>query len=332
MPTYYTVPPSARDLCRRFLHADPAVDRHPYFSQFRQDWIVYQNFFKRYIFPERYMSEEERASDAYQKSPLRTLVHGTGFYLDIGANDGMQISNSVFFDLCLGWRGICAEPNKQYHPTYEDLVDETEVDVDGRERARYKRRKRSCYLYKGCVHNHRGKMLLNLAANGEYGDIRGQPAADFVEGHHRRAVECITLDDLLARVLNDTTMPFAQMMREQDGKLPIHWASLDAEGSELVVLQGFNSKDARFPSYFWVVETNKVNPGSFFARLGYRRPTDLQEGPPQMRSLFVDDLFVHNDISDPIRVRIPRDEQPARMMPEYDYTDDGSIKFKKMRS
>lgn len=58
------------------------------FSQAWQDWILYRNFFAG-----------------------RT----DGLYVDIGTNDPLQISNSAFFDLCLGWKGVCFEPQKRYH-------------------------------------------------------------------------------------------------------------------------------------------------------------------------------------------------------------------------
>lgn len=34
-----------------------------------------------------------------------------GFFIDIGAHDGMSFSNSLFFERVNGWSGICVEPN-----------------------------------------------------------------------------------------------------------------------------------------------------------------------------------------------------------------------------
>ena len=36
-------------------------------------------------------------------------------YVDIGANTAETLSNTYFFDRCLGWSGICVEPQRQYH-------------------------------------------------------------------------------------------------------------------------------------------------------------------------------------------------------------------------
>ena len=34
-----------------------------------------------------------------------------GFFIDIGAYDGLTISNTAYMELELGWNGICVEPN-----------------------------------------------------------------------------------------------------------------------------------------------------------------------------------------------------------------------------
>eukprot|EP01047_Picozoa_sp_COSAG01_P027442 COSAG01_NODE_1810_length_9181_cov_22.033142_9_plen_303_part_00 len=56
-------------------------------SQFTQDAFLYMNFF-----------EGKR----------------NGVYLDIGANDPERLSNTFFFEKCLGWTGVCMEPHPMY--------------------------------------------------------------------------------------------------------------------------------------------------------------------------------------------------------------------------
>ena len=38
----------------------------------------------------------------------------TGLYVDSGANHWERLSNTLFYDKCLGWAGICLEPNPIY--------------------------------------------------------------------------------------------------------------------------------------------------------------------------------------------------------------------------
>jgi FkbM family methyltransferase len=54
-----------------------------YYSQFEQDKTVYENYFK---------------------------TKTDGYFVDIGAHDGVTFSNSKFFEE-LGWKGVCVEPN-----------------------------------------------------------------------------------------------------------------------------------------------------------------------------------------------------------------------------
>ena len=42
-----------------------------------------------------------------------------GYFVEIGAFDGVTFSNSYFFEKELGWKGICIEPMKKY---YENIV------------------------------------------------------------------------------------------------------------------------------------------------------------------------------------------------------------------
>ena len=38
-----------------------------------------------------------------------------GFYVESGANDALYLSTSLFFDKCLGWDGLCVEPQEKFH-------------------------------------------------------------------------------------------------------------------------------------------------------------------------------------------------------------------------
>jgi FkbM family methyltransferase len=38
-----------------------------------------------------------------------------GFFVELGACDGIEYSNTLFFEKQLGWKGICIEPNDEYY-------------------------------------------------------------------------------------------------------------------------------------------------------------------------------------------------------------------------
>lgn len=47
---------------------------------------------------------------------FRDQAHG-GFFVDVGAHDGITHSNSYALERSFGWRGICVEPNPDVYPT-----------------------------------------------------------------------------------------------------------------------------------------------------------------------------------------------------------------------
>jgi FkbM family methyltransferase len=63
-----------------------------FYSQFEQDKFIYENFFTNKI---------------------------KGYFVDIGAHDGVTFSNSKFFEE-LGWDGICIEPNPKIFSILEN--------------------------------------------------------------------------------------------------------------------------------------------------------------------------------------------------------------------
>ena len=89
----------------------------------------------------------------------RTLYHllfrnqTGGVYLDVAANHYKRIINTYFYDRCLGWKGICVEPNPVYHDELQ--------------------RKRSCELIPFCASNSTDEVELRLPTDGWIGALGG---------------------------------------------------------------------------------------------------------------------------------------------------------------
>ena len=52
-----------------------------------------------------------------------------GFFIDIGAHDGITYSNSLFFELNNNWNGICVEPNPKVFAKLNTLRKSTNLNV-----------------------------------------------------------------------------------------------------------------------------------------------------------------------------------------------------------
>lgn len=175
--------PFAKD-CRRIGNNMTCLNgRNVMFSQFGQDYYLFTEHFRK--------------------------LTRTGAYLDVAANDAIGISNSYFFDRCLGWRGVCIEGNPYY---YERLF-----------------RLRTCTLVPTCVANHDGASVKFGLAGGAGGIMDDQNKHMKVWAKQKMEVHtikerCTTLDKV--------------MDREQ--MFEIDYMSLDVEGHELQVLQGID--------------------------------------------------------------------------------------------
>ncbi|MBY0109993.1 MAG: FkbM family methyltransferase [Candidatus Babeliaceae bacterium] len=140
-----------------------------------------------------------------------------GVFVDIGAHDGISISNTYFFEKQLGWTGICIEPIPE---VYERLC-----------------QNRTCITVCGAISTFNGKsdflkvsgyaeMLSGLVKN--Y-DSRHLSRIDWECNHYKGSkkvieVECYKLNDLL----------------EKYGLYTIDYLTLDIEGGELDVLKSID--------------------------------------------------------------------------------------------
>jgi FkbM family methyltransferase len=59
------------------------------------------------------MYTSQIGQDRWVQSVLGNISNG--FFVELGACDGVEYSNTYFFEKALGWKGICIEPNPSYH-------------------------------------------------------------------------------------------------------------------------------------------------------------------------------------------------------------------------
>ncbi len=161
-----------------------------YYSQYGQDKFVHQRYF-----PDK----------------------KEGTFVDIGAYDGVHLSNTYFFEKELNWTGICFEPIPS---VFEKLT-----------------LNRTCSCIQGCVSNKKGtRDFLHIKG---YGEMLSGIVQNYSKEHRKRiGYEFTTNDDSkeLLRVkcflLNDT-------LAEQ-GISHIDFLSLDTEGGELDILKSID--------------------------------------------------------------------------------------------
>lgn len=130
-----------------------------------------------------------------------------GFFVEIGASDGIKYSNTHFLEKKLGWNGIVAEPAKCYTEALK--------------------RNRNCFVSTKCVWSHSGQKLeFSEARDANLSTLTSLVDSDLRSKKRNEStkytVETITLNDLL---------------NSYSGLPPrIEYLSLDTEGSEYDIL------------------------------------------------------------------------------------------------
>jgi Methyltransferase FkbM domain len=139
-----------------------------------------------------------------------------GFFVEYGATNGIDLSNTYLLETKFGWKGILAEPARAYH--YNLL------------------RNRSCIIDTRCVYSESGLSLdfleteNNATSLTEYSTI-----ADYAESGDAHAK---------ARLENATkykvdTISLMDLLDSNDAPSLIDFMSVDTEGSEADILEMF---------------------------------------------------------------------------------------------
>ncbi|GHT82959.1 hypothetical protein FACS1894137_02910 [Spirochaetia bacterium] len=156
----------------------------------------------------------------------------TGFYIDIGANDGISINNTYVFEQ-LGWTGVCIEPLPD---TFEQL-----------------KKNRKCDCYNVAIADQSGNKIDFLKACGmeTWSGLKSQ-MSDVHKKHiinSRKKIEVIKVK----------TLTFNDLMDNYEGITFIDFMSIDVEGAEMSILETIDFNKYRFG--LLIIENAEDHPG-----------------------------------------------------------------------
>jgi FkbM family methyltransferase len=169
------------------------------------------------------------------KKMLKYINYKKGFYIDCGANDGVNQSTTWYFEKYLNWRGILVEPIPFI---YEELK---------------KNRSKNNYFF-NCA-------LVSSSFKGKKIDITYNKndtlTAEILNNNttHKKKVETKTIT--LNKILKKTKLPKF-----------IDFFSLDVEGYEFEVLNGIDFKKFQF-KYILIETSNPKKLNNFFLKKNY---------------------------------------------------------------
>ena len=178
-----------------------------YYSQYKQDLILNEKYFKN---------------------------KPNGIFLDVGAHDGISLSNTYFFEKNLNWTGICFEPIPS---VFEKLKEN-----------------RNSICVNSCVWKENGKKNFRIIDG--YSEMLSGILESYDSRHMNRIenecqihnlkytdieIDCITLNDIL----------------ENHSIYEIDFMSIDTEGSELDIFESIDYD--KFKIEYILVEDNYNN-------------------------------------------------------------------------
>lgn len=242
-----------------FLAADPG----------EQEWCIRAllegNYWKRRVDgPDRpkgaqYSQDAILARNVFFDRHIRSGVKG--FYVEAGANHHSYLSNTYLYDKCLGWDGLCVEPQRQYH--------------DGL------RRERSCRVVTECLTKERTDEMMIGGLPSHRGPgmhIEPLPSDGMVPTNktngrgmriHWERISCAPLADVLleeqggdtadATAIDTPSKERQQSQQQQAGYQRTHvdLFVLDVEGAEIPVLDSIDWSKLSFSVI--QIEDNKIN-------------------------------------------------------------------------
>jgi FkbM family methyltransferase len=175
---------------RTISKAEPGASMQS-FSQHGQDAFVYETFFKS--------------------------KDGQGYFVDVGAYDGVTFSNSLFFERHLGWSGICIEP---LPAAFEKLQGS-----------------RTAVCLNCAVADRDGK--------GEFVDVDmpnfGKMYSGLRAEYDQRHVQILNAYMTGARLIEVPLRRLADIL-DENGVRKIDYLSVDTEGGELKILKSIDLK------------------------------------------------------------------------------------------
>lgn len=176
-----------------------------FYSQFKQDEFLYNILFKDFK---------------------------TGFFIDIGAYDGIIDSNTLFFEE-LGWDGICIEPNPS---KFEKLTNS-----------------RKCKCIKCAISDKEGQFEFFQIKEGGPDTLSGL-SEEFTENAIKR-INCYNFEE--SQLFDYITVECKTFESILSNNFNIDYLSLDTEGNELKILKTIDFNKYNIKSI--TVENNEYN-------------------------------------------------------------------------
>jgi FkbM family methyltransferase len=150
------------------------------------------------------------------------LNYEDGFFIELGAMDGVMYSNTLFFENNLRWKGVLIEPTNQYNSLIQNRP--------------------NCYNFNYAISENKG--FVEFLGDGALGGM-----THTMSDKHRIGWNL----DQAGPTYSVQSIPISELLSTIDIK-KVDFFSIDVEGGELEVLHTF---DWNIPVYIVLIEINQ---------------------------------------------------------------------------
>jgi len=207
-------------------------------------WVSSKFGFKN-LWLARLMAQKDGEQRSFGLNGLDLLLHDSidtapGYYIEIGANDGVRQSNTLLLEVFFGWKGLLIEPARA---PFEELQ-------------RNRSAKRNFLLRAACVSSDYEDKTATLIFSNLMSIVENldsdlpDPKAHAKRGERFLSPGVKSLPEVVP------AMTMSQALELANAPTHISLLSLDVEGSELEVLRGIDFQTYRFDSI--LVESREV--------------------------------------------------------------------------
>ena len=158
-----------------------------------------------------------------------------GFFVDVGAHDGVTINNSLFFERELEWRGICIEPIPE---RFKELA-----------------ANRSCECLRGAAYDQ--NTILPFTRITGYAEMLSGIGTAYPDSHKERIRSEMQLHGGEAAEIPVRAFRLETVFEMYNVK-HVNYLSIDTEGAEIHVVRGINFEKVTFD----VIEFEENYPGA----------------------------------------------------------------------
>ena len=170
-----------------------------------------------------------------------------GIFLDIGANDGIFLSNSYFFEKEKAWTGLCVEPNPDI---YQKLINF-----------------RICFTENCCISD-KEEDLIFRKVSGDLSLLSGI-INFFYDGHlqrieNERAITGDTYEDIVVKGKKINSL------LEKNNLTNIDYCSIDTEGAEMIILKSIDFEKVNILAFSVENNTKDDSAKNYLETKGYK--------------------------------------------------------------